>query len=199
MAWMCRQRAGGYVPGGCHHAQEGAHVRARPARHLQLASGHTAQRRGQERPGRFRPARLLAGPGARLPVDTFGPQWNFWAVVHDPMGTSHRRYGISPLDPAGEAILALLGALTPRGICRHGGIRCQRHDIDISTQFQVSAQPPNPFRRGQTGLAVRDHLRSLLERLSRRGTARASHTGPQGSFSRLGTRCAQPPREDCST
>ena len=43
-----------------------------------------------------------------ITVDTFGPQWNFWAVVHEPVGTLRRRYGIPPLDPAPNATLALL-------------------------------------------------------------------------------------------
>ena len=46
--------------------------------------------------------------GSEITVDTFGPQWNFWAVVHEPVGTLRRRYGIPPLDPAVEATLALL-------------------------------------------------------------------------------------------
>ncbi|HWN12396.1 MAG TPA: hypothetical protein VNU02_00980, partial [Candidatus Dormibacteraeota bacterium] len=31
--------------------------------------------------------------GSEITVDTFGPQWNFWAVVHKPVGTLRRRYG----------------------------------------------------------------------------------------------------------
>jgi len=46
--------------------------------------------------------------GSEITVDTFGPQWNFWAVVHEPVGTLRRRYGIPPLDPAVDATLALL-------------------------------------------------------------------------------------------
>ncbi len=41
-------------------------------------------------------------------MDTFGPHWNFWAVVHKPVGTLRRRYAIPPLDPAVDATLALL-------------------------------------------------------------------------------------------
>jgi hypothetical protein len=40
-------------------------------------------------------------------VDTFGPHWNFWAVVHEPVGTLRRRYAMPPLDPAVDATLAL--------------------------------------------------------------------------------------------
>lgn len=46
--------------------------------------------------------------GSEITVDTFGPQWNFWAVVHEPVGTLRRRYGIRPLDPAVDATLPLL-------------------------------------------------------------------------------------------
>ena len=46
--------------------------------------------------------------GSEITVDTFGPQWNFWAVVHEPVGTLRQRYGIPPLDPAPDATLALL-------------------------------------------------------------------------------------------
>jgi len=87
--------------------------------------------------------------GSEITVDTFGPQWNFWAVVHEPVGTSRRRYGIPPLDPAVDATLALLEPLT-RGIRRHGDVRCQHHDADISTHLQLSAHrlQPLPAWRG---------------------------------------------------
>lgn len=43
-----------------------------------------------------------------ITVDPFGPHWNFWAVVHEPVGTLRQRFDIPPLDPAVDATLALL-------------------------------------------------------------------------------------------
>ena len=51
---------------------------------------------------------LASERGSEITVDTFGLQWNFWAVVHEPLGTLRRRYGIPSLDPAVDATLALL-------------------------------------------------------------------------------------------
>lgn len=45
--------------------------------------------------------------GSRIAVDTFGPDWDFWAVIHEPVADLRRRYAIPPLDPASDATLTL--------------------------------------------------------------------------------------------
>ena len=40
-------------------------------------------------------------------MDTFGPDWDFWAVIHEPVADLRRRYAIPPLDPAADATLTL--------------------------------------------------------------------------------------------
>ena len=119
--------------------------------------------------------------GSEITVDTFGPQWNFWAVVHEPVGTLRRRYGIPPLDPAVDATLALLEPW------RAGSGVTEMSGVSVTTPISrhISSAPPpasRPFRRDEAGLSVRNHLSPRLERLSRHGTLRASPTGPQVSF-----------------
>jgi hypothetical protein len=147
------------------------------------SSPHTAQRRGRERDGRFRPARL-GWPGSAAPrsrghlraaMEFLGSGaragGHIAPALRDPASRSRRRRHPGPP-----------GAQT-RGMRRHGDVRCQHHDADISTHFQRSAHRFRPFRGAEAGLSVRNHLPLLLERLSRHGTARASHSGPQVSFS----------------
>jgi len=146
--------------------------------------GIQLQRCSQERDGGFRPARLLAGMGARL-RDHRG----HLRAAMEFLGSCARAGGhTTPAlrDSASRSRrgrhLGPPGALM-RGIRRHGDVRCQHHDADISTHLERSAPASRPFRRDQAGLPVRNHLSSPLERLSRHGTPRASHTGPQVSFS----------------
>jgi hypothetical protein len=43
-------------------------------------------------------------------VDTFGPGWDFWAVIHAQVAELRQRYAVPLLDPATDAPLALLSA-----------------------------------------------------------------------------------------
>ena len=110
------------------------------------SSPHTAQRRGQERDGRFRPARL-GWPGSAAPRSR-----GHLRTAMEFLGSSARAGGhIAPAlrDPASRSRRRRHpgppGALT-RGMRRHGDVRCQHHDADISTHFQRSAHRFRPFR-----------------------------------------------------
>ena len=142
------------------------------------------QRRGQERDGRFRPARLLAGLGARLrdhrghlraAMEFLGS--GAQAGGHITPALRESRLSTPPWAPPWPSWSHDEADLASR--------RCQvsasrRRYLDTSPAL---GPPLPPFRRGEAGLSVRDRLPSPLERLSRHGTARASHTGPQLSFS----------------
>ena len=67
---------------------------------------------------------------SEITVDSFGPQWNFWAVVHKPVGTLRRRHGDPASRPRRGRHPGPPGAMTRR-IWRHGDVRCQHHDADI--------------------------------------------------------------------
>jgi len=45
--------------------------------------------------------------GSGLMVDTFAPDWNFWAASRETVDDLRRRYAIAPLDPTTDATLAL--------------------------------------------------------------------------------------------
>ncbi len=48
--------------------------------------------------------------GSEINVDTFGPSWEFWSVIHAELAELRKRYAVPPLDPSADATLALLSA-----------------------------------------------------------------------------------------
>jgi len=46
--------------------------------------------------------------GSEITVDTFGPSWDFWAIVDAQVAELRKRYAIPPLDASADASLALL-------------------------------------------------------------------------------------------
>ena len=53
---------------------------------------------------------LACDRGSEVVVDTFGPSWDFWAVVGEPVTELRRRYAIPLLTPGADATLDLIRA-----------------------------------------------------------------------------------------